>query len=173
MSHNTCSCISVRPSASGAIGPRTVWILPRGCSRVTGRVIATSGTPTVPSHAARAWVLRVPLPQLTGVRRSLPWCSPKTAATISPSSRETNVTAPLIGYADRISVRAGQKIAFKVSSTAAEPYNASLIRIVRGDPNPDGPGVKFEDHSEHFDGRFPSREQRAWPGSSALIEGAI
>ena len=82
------------------------------------------------------------------------------------------MTAPLIGYADRISVRAGQKIAFKVSSTAAGPYNASLIRILRGDPNPDGPGVKFEDQSEHFDGRFSSREQRAWPGSYALIEGA-
>lgn len=81
------------------------------------------------------------------------------------------MTAPLIGYADRISVRAGQKIAFKVSSTATGPYNASLIRIVRGDPNPAGPGVKFEDQSEHFDGRFPSREQRAWPGSYALIEG--
>ncbi|MEI6201198.1 MAG: hypothetical protein WCP68_04555, partial [Enhydrobacter sp.] len=82
------------------------------------------------------------------------------------------MTAPLIGYADRISVRAGQKIAFKVSSTAPGPYNASLIRIVRGDPNPDGPGVKFEDHSEHFDGRFPSRQQHSWPGSYALIEGA-
>ncbi len=82
------------------------------------------------------------------------------------------MTAPLIGYADRISVRAGQKIAFKVSSTAQGPYNASLIRIVRGDPNPDGPGVKFEDHSEHFDGRFPSRQQHSWPGSYALIDGA-
>jgi len=82
------------------------------------------------------------------------------------------VTAPLIGYADRISVRAGQKIAFKVSSTATGPYNATLIRVVRGDPNPAGPGVKFEDLSEHFDGRFASREQRAWPGSYALIEGA-
>ena len=88
------------------------------------------------------------------------------------SSRETNVTALLIGYADRISVRAGEKIAFKISSTASGPYNATLVRIVRGDPNPAGPGVKFEDLSEHFDGRFPSREQRAWPGSYALIEAA-
>ena len=57
------------------------------------------------------------------------------------SSRETNVTALLIGYADRISVRAGEKIAFKISSTASGPYNATLVRIVRGDPNPAGPGV--------------------------------
>jgi N,N-dimethylformamidase len=82
------------------------------------------------------------------------------------------VTAPLIGYADRISVRAGQKIAFKVSSTATGPYSASLIRIVRGDPNPAGPGVKFEDLSKHFGGSYPSRQQHSWPGSYALIEGA-
>ena len=82
------------------------------------------------------------------------------------------MTASLIGYTDRISVRAGEKIAFKISSTASGPYHATLVRIVRGDPNPAGPGVKFEDLSEHFDGRFASREQRAWPGSYALIEAA-
>jgi N,N-dimethylformamidase len=82
------------------------------------------------------------------------------------------VTAALIGYADRISVRAGEKIAFKVSSTGTGLCEASLIRIVRGDPNPAGPGVKFEDLSRHFSGSFTSRQQHAWPGSYALIEGA-
>ena len=82
------------------------------------------------------------------------------------------MTASLIGYADRVSVRAGQKIAFKVSSAGAGPFQATLVRIVRGDPNPAGPGAKFENLSEHFDGRFPSRQQHAWPGSYALIEGA-
>jgi N,N-dimethylformamidase len=82
------------------------------------------------------------------------------------------VTAPLTGYADRISVRAGEKIAFKVSSTGPGPYHAMLIRIIRGDPNPGGPPTKFEDQSELFDGRFASRQQHAWPGSYALIEGA-
>ena len=82
------------------------------------------------------------------------------------------MTAPLTGYADRISVRAGEKISFKVSSVGPGPYNAMLVRIVRGDPNPDGPPPKIEDHSELFDGRFPSRQQLAWPGSYALIEGA-
>jgi N,N-dimethylformamidase len=82
------------------------------------------------------------------------------------------VTAPLTGYADRISVRAGEKIAFKVSSVGPGPYHAMLVRIVRGDPNPAGPPAKIEDESELFDGRFASREQKAWPGSYALIEGA-
>ncbi len=82
------------------------------------------------------------------------------------------MTALLTGYADRISVRAGETIAFKVSSAGPAPYNAMLVRIVRGDPNPGGPPPKFEDMSELFDGRFPSRQQKAWPGSYALIEGA-
>ena len=82
------------------------------------------------------------------------------------------MTAPLTGYADRISVRAGEKIAFKVSSAGPGPYNAMLVRIIRGDPNPAGPPPKLEDQSELFDGRFASRQQHAWPGSYALVDGA-
>jgi N,N-dimethylformamidase len=82
------------------------------------------------------------------------------------------VTAALVGYADQISVPAGGKVAFKISSTGPEPYRATLVRIVRGDPNPDGPPPKFEDLSHLFDGHFASREQRAWPGSYALIDSA-
>lgn len=82
------------------------------------------------------------------------------------------MTAALTGYADRISMRAGETIAFKISSTGPQPYQAALVRIVRGDPNPAGPPATFEDHSRIFKGEFPSRQQHAWPGSYALIEGA-
>ena len=82
------------------------------------------------------------------------------------------MTAPLTGYADRISVRAGEKITFKVSSAGPGPYHAMLVRIIRGDPNPAGLPAKLEDQSELFDGRFASRQQHAWPGSYALVEGA-
>ena len=51
---------------------------------------------------------------------------------------------PLTGYADRFSVAPGQTIAFKVSSTAATPYQARLVRLISGDPNPAGPGIKEE-----------------------------
>lgn len=51
------------------------------------------------------------------------------------------MTAPLTGYANRISVRAGETISFKVSSVGPGPYSAMLVRIVRGDPNPGGPPV--------------------------------
>src|SRR5262252_4844529 len=131
MSHSTCSCIRVRPSRCGSIGPRTVWILPKSSWRVA--------------------VIR---------------------ATISSDEGEKEVTAPLTGYADRISVRAGEKISFKVSSVGPGPYHAMLVRIERGDPNPEGPSQKIEDESELFDARFPSRQQQAWPGSYAQIDAA-
>jgi N,N-dimethylformamidase len=82
--------------------------------------------------------------------------------------RGDNVTAPLTGYADRISVRTGETIAFKVSSHGSGPFSANLVRIVCGDPNPAGPGPTFEDHSSAFAGRFPSRVQHARPGSYAI-----
>ncbi len=47
---------------------------------------------------------------------------------------------PLTGYGDRLSVRPGETIEFKVSSTGSEAYQASLVRIICADPNPDGPG---------------------------------
>ena len=82
------------------------------------------------------------------------------------------MTASLTGYADKVSVRVGEKISFKISSAGPNPYNATLVKIVRGDPNPGGPPPKYEDMSELFDGRFASRVQYAWPGSYGLIEGA-
>ncbi|MBN9489653.1 MAG: N,N-dimethylformamidase large subunit [Alphaproteobacteria bacterium] len=82
------------------------------------------------------------------------------------------MTVPLIGYADRISARAGEKIAFKISSVGPAPYRATMVRIVRGDPNPAAPSPKYEDLSRLFAGEFPSREQHAWPGSYAVIERA-
>jgi len=82
------------------------------------------------------------------------------------------VTAQLIGYADRISVRAGETIAFKISSHGTGPFSASLVRIVCGDPNPAGTGPIFEDHSRIFAGRYPSKVQHARPGSYAIVEGA-
>ena len=52
---------------------------------------------------------------------------------------------PLIGYMDWFSARPGERIAVKVSSRLTEPYQADLVRIVHGDANPAGPGLKFEE----------------------------
>ena len=79
---------------------------------------------------------------------------------------------PLVGYADRFSVAPGETIAFKVSSTSAEPYQARLVRVICGDPNPAGPGIRERDVPAPFAGPYPSRAQRVPLGSYARVADA-
>ena len=51
---------------------------------------------------------------------------------------------PIAGYADRLSVRPGETIAFKVSNATGEPVTARLVRVISADPNPAGPGIREE-----------------------------
>ena len=80
----------------------------------------------------------------------------------------TNVV-PLIGYSDRLSLRPGETIAFKVSSTASEPFTAWLMRSISADPNPEGLGIVEESAESAFPRQqFPSRFQPFFPGSYAV-----
>ena len=72
---------------------------------------------------------------------------------------------PLTGYADRFSVAPGETIAFKVSSAASTPYQVRLVRLISGDPNPAGPGIKEEPVSAPFAASYPSRVQPVPLGS--------
>ncbi|MBP5857480.1 N,N-dimethylformamidase large subunit [Marivibrio halodurans] len=74
---------------------------------------------------------------------------------------------PIIGYADELGARPGEVLGFKVSSTAAEPYEVQLVRIICADPNPDGPGIRHEEVAASCNGRYPSRFQSFVPGSHA------
>ncbi len=76
---------------------------------------------------------------------------------------------PITGYADRYSVAPGQSIAFKVSSTVPEDYEARLVRVISGDPNPAGPGIREEPVETAFAGRYPSRVQPIRNGSWARV----
>ena len=80
---------------------------------------------------------------------------------------------PLTGYVDRLSARPGETIEFKVSSTAAEPFSARLVRIICADPNPAGPGRIEEDIAAAFAGEYPSRIQPFHPGSYARTDAAL
>jgi N,N-dimethylformamidase beta subunit-like, C-terminal len=51
---------------------------------------------------------------------------------------------PLAGYADRLSVRPGQTIAFKIANATGLPVEADIVRVISADPNPAGPGVRTE-----------------------------
>ena len=79
---------------------------------------------------------------------------------------------PLTGYADRFSVAPGQTIAFKVSSTAATPYQVRLVRLISGDPNPAGPGIKEESIPAPFAPSYPSRVQPVPLGSYLRVPDA-
>lgn len=72
---------------------------------------------------------------------------------------------PLTGYCDRWSVAPGEALAFKISSRFEAPYEARLVRVVCGDPNPAGPGIREADLSERFRARFESRRQEVELGS--------
>ena len=78
---------------------------------------------------------------------------------------------PLTGYADALSVRAGGRIAFKVSSRLASSYHAELVRVICGDPNPAGPGRIEEAVPAAFAGDYPSRAQEICAGSYTIVEG--
>lgn len=79
---------------------------------------------------------------------------------------------PLAGYADRLSVRPGETIAFKVSSRSAAPYAARLVRVVSADPNPAGPGIIEDAVAADFEGTFASRVQPVHLGSYGWIADA-
>ena len=76
---------------------------------------------------------------------------------------------PLIGYSDRLSVAPGERIEFKVSSSLDKPYEAGLVRIRSGDPNPEGPGIKELSLDAAFSGSYPSRFQPVFRGSYATV----
>jgi len=79
---------------------------------------------------------------------------------------------PLTGYADRFSVAPGETIAFKVSSVASTPYHASLVRLISGDPNPAGPGLKEAPVPAPFASSYPSRIQPVPLGSYLRVPDA-
>ena len=76
----------------------------------------------------------------------------------------------IAGYTDTLSVAAGEKIGFKVSSLVRGRYSARLVRMRYCDPNPQGPGLQEDDLSAVFEGRFPSRHQTVHRGSYGLVE---
>lgn len=75
------------------------------------------------------------------------------------------VEKPLLGYADVFTVRPGETIAFKLSSTQAADYEASLVRLRCADGTEGGAGYKETTVASPFAGRYPGRVQPSCPGS--------
>jgi len=76
---------------------------------------------------------------------------------------------PVTGYLDRFSRRPGESLAAQVSVPSGQSCRAQLMRVISGDPNPAGPGLRFEDLSARFDITFPGRHQPIHAGSCAVV----
>jgi N,N-dimethylformamidase len=77
----------------------------------------------------------------------------------------------LIGYATPMVVHHGDTVSFMVSTEAKE-YDATIVRLIHGDNNPEGPGFKSETVSG-FKKRIKGRHQDTYPGSFICIRSAI
>lgn len=71
----------------------------------------------------------------------------------------------LTGYSDRIYARPGDVVEFKVNCAVADEYRAEIVRIICGDTNPDGPGVKETVVDAPVNGAYPGRPQTIRAGS--------
>ncbi|XYI32402.1 N,N-dimethylformamidase beta subunit-like C-terminal domain-containing protein [Cupriavidus oxalaticus] len=76
---------------------------------------------------------------------------------------------PLIAYASRQSARPGETVGIKVSSACSRPYHADFVRLLSADPNPQGPGLRYEAVPAGFAGAYPSRVQAIESGSCCDI----
>jgi N,N-dimethylformamidase beta subunit-like, C-terminal len=76
----------------------------------------------------------------------------------------------IVGYADRLSASAGDRLEVMVSlEGAATHYTASVIRIRCGDDGPAGPGYKEAPVENPANGRYAGRRQKIHAGSSVLV----
>jgi N,N-dimethylformamidase len=81
-----------------------------------------------------------------------------------------NSELPIIGYLDRFSHRLGETFSCHVSVPSGGMVRARLLRVVSGDPNPAGPGLRFVDCSDRYDQTFPGGHQPISLGSYAIVE---
>src|SRR4051812_3773636 len=74
----------------------------------------------------------------------------------------------LIGYSNRLSVAPSETIDFMISS-AHPAYEAEIVRLVHGDPNPLGPGLIEHYVETSVSGMYPGRIQSIHTGSHITV----
>jgi N,N-dimethylformamidase len=74
----------------------------------------------------------------------------------------------MTGYSDRIYCRPGDTIKFMVNCEHPT-YQAEMVRIICGDDNPNGPGVKEDSIDVPFAKTYPGRRQEIHSGSCVVV----
>ena len=75
----------------------------------------------------------------------------------------------ITGYPDRIYVRPGERIEFKVNCDGPKSYRADIVRLINGDTNPDGPGYKEKLVKTGVSRRYKGRKQVIHAGSRVIV----
>lgn len=78
----------------------------------------------------------------------------------------------LTAYADKWTVQQGESLSFYVNCDGPGQYSAELVRLIHGDTNPAGPGVKEPPVSSPIEGTYPGRPQRIESGSYGFVPDA-
>src|ERR1700688_221474 len=76
----------------------------------------------------------------------------------------------IVGYPDRFSAEPGEIVQFKISVEEGEYFDARLVRVIHGDCNPGGPGLKFAHVPTNADGRHSGTVQRIDAGSFMRVD---
>ena len=74
----------------------------------------------------------------------------------------------LTGYANRLSVLPGEAIRFMVSAELPD-YDATIVRLLHGDPSPSGPGYREEAFESTVNGGYSGSFQPIRAGSYVLV----
>ena len=80
-----------------------------------------------------------------------------------------NDELPITGYLDRFSHRPGEAFQAFVSVRDGGEYRVRLVRVLSGDPNPAGPGVRFADLHDRLDRTVSGRRQPIHLGSYGIV----
>ena len=75
----------------------------------------------------------------------------------------------IVGYADKLSVAPGDKLNFMVSCEEAGDYDSRIVRLICGDSNPEGPGIKEEVIGSPANGTYRGRKQHIHSGSCVVV----
>ena len=81
------------------------------------------------------------------------------------------VAKGIVGYADRLSVQPGETVQFMVSSQLTR-YQAEIVRLIHGDPNPNGPGIKENVIEASVNREYAGRHQELVVGSYVTVPDA-
>ena len=90
-------------------------------------------------------------------------------ASLAECTREQAVcVVKIVGYSDRLSVRPGETVRFMVSCKQPA-YRADIVRLIHGDPNPEGPGFKEAAVPTPVNGEYAGHEKTISTGSYAIV----